>query len=82
MRCDKSETQQSSPELYEILCCLLCGCCRFKCLEELSDVEFIGEMLKGPSFRGSRSCTETKMQSASCQKGGREVTGRCSCLQE
>ena len=34
----------------------------------------IGALRKGPPFHGSRSSREIKIQNASCQMGGREVT--------
>ena len=33
-----------------------------------------GALRKGPPFHGSRSSREMKIQKASCQMGGREVT--------
>ena len=33
-----------------------------------------GALRKGPPFHGSRSSREIKIQNASCQTGGREVT--------
>ena len=36
----------------------------------------LGALRKGPPFHGSRSLREMKIQNASCQMGGREVTGR------
>ena len=33
-----------------------------------------GALRKGPPFHGSRSSREIKIQNASCQMGGREVT--------
>ena len=35
-----------------------------------------GALRKGPPFHGSRSLREEKVQNASCQMGGREVTRR------
>ena len=35
---------------------------------------------KGPPFHGSRSSREIKTQNASCQMGGREVTGEIKML--
>ena len=35
-----------------------------------------GALRKGPPFHGSRSSREIRLQSASCQMGGREVAGR------
>ena len=35
---------------------------------------FLGRCEKGPPFHGSRSSREVKIQNASCQMGGREVT--------
>ena len=36
--------------------------------------EWSGALRKGPPFHGSRSSREIKIQNASCQMGGREVT--------
>ena len=35
-----------------------------------------GPLRKGPPFHGSQSSGEMKIQNASCQTGGRDVTGR------
>ena len=34
----------------------------------------VGALRKGPPFHGSRSSREIKIENASCQMGGREVT--------
>ena len=39
-----------------------------------------GALRKGPPFHGSRRSREIKLQNASCQMGGREVTGRWNCF--
>ena len=49
------------------------GCCMRLC-EMASFFAFCGALRKGPPFHGSRSSREIKIQNASCQMGGREVT--------
>ena len=40
----------------------------------------LGRCEGGPTFHGSRSSKEIRIQNASCQMGGREVTGRLNCF--
>ena len=46
-----------------------------QCKVRQTSPSFAGVLRKGPPFRGSRSSIEIELQIASCEMGGREVTG-------
>ena len=43
-------------------------------MESYLNFNVYGTLRKGPLFHGSRSSRKIKIQNASCQMGGREVT--------